>query len=336
MNKYKPKGTKALPIIFVINEKIIDENIVKGGLFRDAIDNIMKNFEYKGVDAIMSIVSFGDEVQLRSGFKKYSEYTEVDWPTIKTGGKTDFKTALLLVKDMIEDYDTTPKGNYDPIIILFPGVLLSGSDSFGLDNFSASTFGPELEALSENGRFKSVQRFAIIDYSLQGEMSLESFLDDVIDGAIDPDDIEDWPSGYTPLKSFIEYITETYNLEENEIIQRENRFGVTGAMTGSSGVLVLWKDRNGKRYWNSESLFGNLLDEDSAESIRKMEQMGTYDRYCPLMDLIEFRETDGVDPEEYEDDEYDEDGFDTDEEEISDSVSEYMKILNTLNEINSQ
>jgi len=153
MSKYAKvaKVKRKLPIIFVINEKMRSNEDWEGGKFKEVIDDIIGNLSRRGVDAVMSVVSFGKEVHLWSGFKEYGKYTEKEWPKTKTSGTASFDVALMLVKDMLEDVDTTPEGNYDPIV-----VLISSSEV-------SPDYEDEFENFKQNGRFKNVQRIGIAD-----------------------------------------------------------------------------------------------------------------------------------------------------------------------------
>ncbi len=153
MSKYAKmtKVERKLPIIFMINEKMIDTEDWEGGRFEAAISDIMKNLSHRSVEAVMAVVSFGDEVHLWSGFKEYEKYTEKDWPKTKTAGKSVFNIALELVKDMLEDIDTTPEGNYDPIVVLMSTDEVSPEYKNALNSFV------------KDGRFKNVQRIGIAD-----------------------------------------------------------------------------------------------------------------------------------------------------------------------------
>lgn len=153
MSKYAKmtKEERKLPIIFMINEKMIDTEDWEGGKFEKAINDIMGNLSHRSVDAVMSVVSFGEEVHLWSGFKEYEKYTEKEWPKTKTAGRAVFNIALELVKDMLEDIDTTPEGNYDPIVILL-----------STDEVSPG-YKDALKAFVKNGRFNNVQRIGIAD-----------------------------------------------------------------------------------------------------------------------------------------------------------------------------
>lgn len=161
MGKYAKmaKAERKLPIIFMINEKMIRSEKWDGGMYHRVIADIMKNLAYRSVDAIMSVVSFGEGVHLWSGFKKYDEYTDKEWPKMTTSGKSVFNIGLTLVKDMLEDIDTTPEGNYDPIVVL----ISSDEVSPGYKN--------ELKILKNNGRFKDIQRIGIADLSYDGSSS---------------------------------------------------------------------------------------------------------------------------------------------------------------------
>lgn len=150
------KVERKLPIIFMINEKMLDGDKWEGGTFQIAIRDIMDNLAHRSVDAVISVVSFGEEVHLWSVFKKYDEYTDKEWPETKRSGKSVFNIGLMLVKDMLEDIDTTPEGNYDPIVVLFS----SDEVSPGYKN--------ELKDLKKDGRFKNVQRIGIADLSYDG------------------------------------------------------------------------------------------------------------------------------------------------------------------------
>ena len=151
MSKYNKsaKAKRKLPIIFVINEKIRSEEDWEGNRFKEVISDIMDNLAHRSVDAVMSVVSFGEEVHLWSGFKKYSEYTEKEFPKAKTTGAASFDIALMLVKDMLEDIDTTPEGNYDPIVVLISSTGVSPD------------YEDNLEEFLEDGRFTDIQRIGI-------------------------------------------------------------------------------------------------------------------------------------------------------------------------------
>lgn len=155
MSKYAKmtKAERKLPIIFMINEKILSSERWDGGIFRDAISDIMSNLSHRSVDAVLSVVSFGDEVHLLSGFKEMNQYTDEEWPATKESGKSLFHVALTLVKDMLEDIDTTPEGNYDPIVVLVSSDEVS-------PGYEAA-----LKAFEKDGRFKNVQRIGIADLS---------------------------------------------------------------------------------------------------------------------------------------------------------------------------
>lgn len=161
MSKYAKmtKVERKLPIIFMINEKILDNDKWLGGMFRYAIADIMSNLSHRSVDAVMSVVSFGDEVHLWSGFKKFNEYTDEEWPEAKTSGKSLFHVGLTLVKDMLEDIDTTPEGNYDPIVVFFSSDEVSPG------------YETALKAFEKDGRFKDVQRIGIADLCHDGSSS---------------------------------------------------------------------------------------------------------------------------------------------------------------------
>ena len=158
MSKYAKmaKVERKLPIIFMINEKVLCTEKWDGGRFRTAIADVMSNLSHRSVDAIMSVVSFGEEIHLLSGFKEFEKYTEKEWPEKRTTGKSAFNIALMLVKDMLEDVDTTPEGNYDPIV-----VLISSDEA-------SPVYKDELKELDKAGRFSNVQRIGIADLYRDG------------------------------------------------------------------------------------------------------------------------------------------------------------------------
>lgn len=153
MSKYAKmrKAERKLPIIFMINEKMIRTDEWEGGVFKEAIDDIMVNLSHRGIDAVMSVVSFGEEVRLWSGFKEYKSYTDNDWQKVAMTEKSRFRIALTLVKDMLDDMDTTPEGDFDPVVVLF-----------STDEVSPG-YKEELESFVADGRFKDVQRIGIAD-----------------------------------------------------------------------------------------------------------------------------------------------------------------------------
>ena len=155
MSKYTKvvKKKRKLPIIFVINEKMLSTEDMEGNQFKEVIEDIMGNLERRSVDAVMSVVSFGNEVHLWSGFKEYEKYTAKEWPKAKETGAASFDIAMMLVKDMLEDVDTTPEGNYDPIVVLISSNKVSPD------------YEDELEEFKKDGRFKNVQRIGIADIS---------------------------------------------------------------------------------------------------------------------------------------------------------------------------
>ncbi len=157
MSKYTTKMTRKLPIIFLINEKVLDSERWKGGNFKLVIADIMANLSHRSIDAVMAVVSFGDEVKLWSGFKPYEEYTTEDWPETKTSGKAVFNIGLMLVKDMLKDVDTTPDGNYDPVVIF----ISSSGVTPGYER--------ELAELRGNGRFKNIQMIGVVDLVYGGD-----------------------------------------------------------------------------------------------------------------------------------------------------------------------
>lgn len=77
MSKYSKvaKVKRKLPIIFIINEKMRSDDEWEGGMFKEVIDDIMGNLAHRSIDVVMSIVSFGEEVHLWSGFKAAEKYT---------------------------------------------------------------------------------------------------------------------------------------------------------------------------------------------------------------------------------------------------------------------
>lgn len=153
MSKYAKlaKEKRKLPIIFMINEKMRQDDEWEGGKFKEVIDNIMENLAHRSVDAVMSVVSFGEEVHLWSDFKAADKYSDQEWPEPKTSGAASFDVALMLVKDMIEDIDTTPEGNYDPIVILISSTEVSPD------------YEDQFEEFIKDGRFENVQRIGVAD-----------------------------------------------------------------------------------------------------------------------------------------------------------------------------
>ena len=153
MSKYSKvaKVKRKLPIIFMINEKMRSDDEWEGGMFKEVIDDIMGNLAHRSIDVVMSIVSFGEEVHLWSGFNAAEKYTAKEWPKAKTSGAAAFDVALMLVKDMIEDIDTTPEGNYDPIVILISSTEVSPD------------YEDQFEEFIKDGRFKNVQRIGVAD-----------------------------------------------------------------------------------------------------------------------------------------------------------------------------
>lgn len=158
MSKYTKmaKVERKLPIIFMINEKMLSSERWDGGVFEEVVKDIANNLSHRSIDAVISIVSFGDEVHLWSGFKKYEDYKRDEWPSKKVEGKSVFNIALTLVKDMLEDIDTTPEGNYDPIVILISSDKVSPG------------YKKELKKLNEDGRFKNIQKIGIADLVYDG------------------------------------------------------------------------------------------------------------------------------------------------------------------------
>lgn len=161
MNKYKisAQANRKLPIIFMINEKMLWSEKWDGGMFKSVISNIMRNLSHRNIDAIMSLVSFGEEVHLWSGFKEFEKYKDSEWPKPVTKGKSVFNIGCMLVKDMLEDIDTTPDGNYDPVVILISSYEVSPG------------YAENLEELKKDGRFNKIQRIGVADLSYDGSSS---------------------------------------------------------------------------------------------------------------------------------------------------------------------
>lgn len=149
--KYLPKGIKKLPVVLLLDvsgsmsgEKIID--------LRDAVVEMVNSYvEQKQRERVIevAIITFGARVEL------YTEYTPVEKlqkdgiPQFRADGGTPLGAALRMAKDLLEDEETTPRGNYAPAVVLV-------SDGEPNDEWR----GPMQDFISK-GRTRKAQRFAV-------------------------------------------------------------------------------------------------------------------------------------------------------------------------------
>ena len=149
--KYKPRGIKKLPVLLLLDvsgsmrgEKIIN--------LHDAVVEMINSYvEMKKRERVIevAIITFGNSVDLYKKYTSVDELQKEGIPQFNANGGTPLGMALQMAKDLMEDPDETPRGNYAPAVVLV-------SDGEPNDEWR----GP-LDAFIHSGRTQKAQRFAV-------------------------------------------------------------------------------------------------------------------------------------------------------------------------------
>lgn len=116
-SKFTVKSAKPLPVCLLLD---VSSSMAgyKIDALNQAVSKMLKTFrdeESREVEIIVSVITFGNEVNLHIPFTKASD---VQWRDLTANGMTPMGTALKMAKAMIEDKDTTPSRAYRPTVVL--------------------------------------------------------------------------------------------------------------------------------------------------------------------------------------------------------------------------
>jgi uncharacterized protein YegL len=115
--KFTTPKAKPLPVCLLLD--------VSSSMSGEKVDNLNKAVkemlntfaeeEKRETDILVSVITFGSEVNLHVPFTKASQ---VQWQDLQADGTTPMGASLEMAKKMIEDKETTPSRAYRPTIVL--------------------------------------------------------------------------------------------------------------------------------------------------------------------------------------------------------------------------
>lgn len=150
-NKYKPKGIKKLPVLLLldVSGSMDGKKIVE---LHDAVVEMINSYvEMKKRERVIevAIITFGAEVRLYTEFTPVDDLQKNGIPQFPARGNTPLGMALTAAKDLLEDPQLTPQGNYRPAVVLV-------SDGEPNDEWRNP-----LEDFISSGRSSKAQRFSV-------------------------------------------------------------------------------------------------------------------------------------------------------------------------------
>lgn len=150
-NNYKPTAPKKLPVILLldVSSSMMGEKIEK---LHAAVVEMIKTFADQARKETLievAIITFGASVELHTPYTPAADLKKAGVGKFIANGMTPLGTALTMAKDMIDDPETTPKGNYRPVAVLV-------SDGEPNDEWKTP-----LERFIRDGRSQKCQRFAV-------------------------------------------------------------------------------------------------------------------------------------------------------------------------------
>ncbi|MCD7826408.1 MAG: VWA domain-containing protein [Clostridiaceae bacterium] len=167
-NNYKPAAARKLPVVLLLD--------VSGSMAGEKIDTLYDSVvemvnsfveqEIKETIIDVSIITFGNSVELHTPYTSVKELQKNGIGKFYASGMTPMGMALTMAKDMIEDKDATPRGNYKPAVVLVSDGQPNDSWERPLDSFIRS------------GRSAKCQRFAIAIGNDADRSVLERFTGD--------------------------------------------------------------------------------------------------------------------------------------------------------------
>lgn len=115
--KFTTPTAKPLPVVLLLDVSYsMSGNKIEN--LNKALEEMLNNFaqeEKMETEILVSIITFGEEVELHVPFTKASE---IQLKRLQANGMTPMGTALKMAKAMIEDKETTPSRAYRPTIVL--------------------------------------------------------------------------------------------------------------------------------------------------------------------------------------------------------------------------
>lgn len=117
----------------------------------------------------VSIITFGDNVELVSELKSASEIEYVD---LVAGGVTNMGNALDVAKNIIEDKEKLPSNSYRPVV-----VLVSDGQPYTPEDPGNKTFETQLMKFTSNGRSAKCDRWSLAIGADSDRAMMKKFLD---------------------------------------------------------------------------------------------------------------------------------------------------------------
>ena len=150
-SKYKPKGIKKLPVLLLldVSGSMSGNKIIE---LHDAVTEMINSYvELKKRERVIevSIITFGHSVSLYTKYTPVDDLQKTGIPQFTANGGTPLGMALTMAKDLLEDPEETPRGNYAPAVVLV-------SDGEPNDEWRTP-----LNAFVSSGRTQKAQRFAV-------------------------------------------------------------------------------------------------------------------------------------------------------------------------------
>jgi uncharacterized protein YegL len=177
-SKFTTPTAKPLPVVLLLD--------VSGSMSGDKIDNLNKAVgkmlntlaqeEKMETDILVSVITFGGQVDLHVPFTKASQ---VAWKDLQVNGNTPMGTAIKMAKEMIEDKETTPSRAYRPTIVL----LSDGAPTDGM------LWKEAMDDFISHGRSSKCDRMAM-GIGNQGTDVLEYFVKDTPNPLFKTEDAE--------------------------------------------------------------------------------------------------------------------------------------------------
>lgn len=116
-SEYTTPAAKPLPVVLLLDVSTSMQGEKISSLNRAVAEMIgaFANEEKMETEIIVSIITFGEQVEL---YLPYTKASEVKWHDLHAYGNTPMGMALKMAKGMIEDKETTPSRAYRPTVIL--------------------------------------------------------------------------------------------------------------------------------------------------------------------------------------------------------------------------
>ncbi|WP_406042465.1 vWA domain-containing protein [Succinimonas sp.] len=150
--KFKAPKAKKLPVILLLDVSGSMADNHKIETLYDSVTTMLRTFveahvKEKTID--VAIITFGDEVLLHTPYTPARDLQKAGVNQFRAYGCTPMGTALKMAKEMIDDKETTPTGNYRPAVVLVSDGQPNDSWEQPLDDFI------------REGRSAKCQRFAV-------------------------------------------------------------------------------------------------------------------------------------------------------------------------------